>query len=115
MKLYIAEKHSVGTAIARALKGPAEKRGNCIECPNGIVVTWLAGHLLRLAEPEEYDASRWKGWSLALAAVHSGAVQEAAAQEGPQEGGQPEPQATRGRARPHRSGDIRRARGRSGP
>src|SRR5512147_3004341 len=64
MKLYIAEKHSVGTAIARALNGSAEKRGNWIECPNGIVVTWLAGHLLRLAEPEEYDATRWKRWTL---------------------------------------------------
>jgi len=64
VKLYIAEKHSVGAAIARCLGGPAATKGAYIECPGNVIVTWLSGHLLRLAEPEEYDRARWKAWSL---------------------------------------------------
>jgi DNA topoisomerase-3 len=64
MKLYIAEKHSVGAAIARCLGGPASAKASFIECPQSVTVTWLSGHLLRLAEPEEYDRARWKKWAL---------------------------------------------------
>ena len=63
MKLYIAEKQSVGAAIARALGGSSVS-GRWIDCPQANVVTWLSGHALRLAEPDEYDRERWKDWSL---------------------------------------------------
>lgn len=41
MKLYIAEKPSLGRAIAQGLGGGKES-GGCIRTPNG-VVTWCFG------------------------------------------------------------------------
>lgn len=50
--LCIAEKHSVAQDIARILSATVKKDGYCEG--NGYVVTWAVGHLVALAEPEEY-------------------------------------------------------------
>lgn len=60
MRLYIAEKPSMGREIAAVLPGPARKGNGFIETGAGIV-TWLFGHVLRQAEPQEYDA-KYKVW-----------------------------------------------------
>lgn len=46
------EKHSVAQDIARILSATVKKDGYCEG--NGYVVTWAVGHLVALAEPEEY-------------------------------------------------------------
>ena len=43
MKLYIAEKPSLGRAIADALPKPHKKHQGYIEVGNGDVVTWCIG------------------------------------------------------------------------
>ncbi len=60
MRLYIAEKPSMGREIAKCLKGPVVRHDGYLVTGEG-TVTWLFGHVLRQAEPEEYDA-RWKYW-----------------------------------------------------
>ena len=60
MRLYIAEKPSMGREIAAVLPGPVRKGNGFIETGAG-VVTWLFGHVLRQAEPQEYDA-KYKVW-----------------------------------------------------
>ena len=60
-KLFIAEKPSLGRAIAEVI-GIKAKRDGYIECKNGAVVTWCFGHILELAKPEEYTKN--KKWSL---------------------------------------------------
>ena len=55
MRLFIAEKPSLGREIAKALGGGMEKQGY-IEISNGQdIVTWEFGHLLQNFEPEDYD------------------------------------------------------------
>lgn len=61
MKLYIAEKNEVATAISVALNGTFED--GLYLLPNGDKVTWLSGHFLRLSDPEEID-ERYNQWSL---------------------------------------------------
>lgn len=61
MKLYIAEKPSLGRAIADALPKPHKKHDGYIEVANGDCVSWCIGHLLEQAEPDDYDA-RFKKW-----------------------------------------------------
>ncbi len=63
MKLYIAEKPSLGRAIAAALPKPHNKQPGFIEVGNGDVVSWCIGHLLEQAEPDAYD-SAFKSWKL---------------------------------------------------
>ncbi|MEO2268145.1 DNA topoisomerase III [Pseudoalteromonas sp. YIC-656] len=63
MKLYIAEKPSLGRAIAAALPKPHNKKEGYIELGNGDCVTWCIGHLLEQAEPDDYDAA-YKKWQL---------------------------------------------------
>lgn len=59
--LVIAEKPSVGRDIARVLK--CTKNGNgCIEGDN-YIVTWGLGHLVTLADPEDYD-KKYKEWKM---------------------------------------------------
>jgi len=62
VKLYIAEKPSLGRAVADALPKPHRKADGCIHAGNGDVVTWCIGHLLTQVDPEAYDASfkQWK-------------------------------------------------------
>lgn len=60
MRLIIAEKPSVGRAIAEALgvrgAGRESIRGR------GLAITWCVGHLGELASPERYDPA-FKSWS----------------------------------------------------
>ena len=53
MKLFIAEKPSLGKAIAAQLPGQKKPSRTHIVCSND-VVTWAFGHLLELAEPDAY-------------------------------------------------------------
>ncbi|RKR64889.1 DNA topoisomerase-3 [Yokenella regensburgei] len=64
MRLFIAEKPSLGRAIADVLPKPHRKGDGYIECGNGQVVTWCIGHLLEQAQPDIYD-SRYARWNLA--------------------------------------------------
>ena len=63
MRLIIAEKHSVGQAIAQAFGGHAEKHDGYIEVGDDLV-TWAQGHLVDLAAPDEYQGHDWGRWSL---------------------------------------------------
>ncbi|MGC9461416.1 DNA topoisomerase III [Vibrio genomosp. F10] len=62
-RLFIAEKPSLGRAIAAALPNPQKKDQGFIKCGNGDVVTWCIGHLLEQVEPDAYD-DRYKKWNL---------------------------------------------------
>lgn len=59
--LILAEKPSVGRDIARVLQ--IEKKGNGYFEGKDAVVTWGLGHLVTLAEPEEYE-KKYQTWSL---------------------------------------------------
>lgn len=60
-KLCTAEKPSVAKDIARVIG--ADKRENGYFIGNGYIVTWAVGHLISLAEPEEYGyVSRDEMW-----------------------------------------------------
>lgn len=61
MILYIAEKPSVGRAVAEVLPKPQQKGDGFIKVANGDVVTWCIGHLLEQAEPEAYNPE-YKKW-----------------------------------------------------
>lgn len=63
MRLFIAEKPSLGRAIADALPKPHKKGEGFIETAGGDVVTWCIGHLLEQAEPDAYDAA-YKQWRM---------------------------------------------------
>ncbi|HVG98092.1 MAG TPA: DNA topoisomerase 3, partial [Chloroflexota bacterium] len=58
--LVVAEKPSVGQDLAKTLPGTFKKHEGYLEA-DGYVVTWAVGHLVTLAEPDEYDA-RYKKW-----------------------------------------------------
>ena len=63
MKLYIAEKPSLGRAIAEVLPKPHRREEGCIYLGNGDVVSWCVGHLLEQCEPEAYNAE-YKQWKM---------------------------------------------------
>ncbi len=63
MNLYIAEKPSLGRAIAEALPKPLKREEGFIRAANGDCVSWCIGHLLEQAEPEVYDP-QFKKWDL---------------------------------------------------
>jgi DNA topoisomerase-3 len=60
--LVIAEKPSVGRDLARILPGPFAKHEGWLEGPED-VITWAVGHLVQLAEPDEYDP-KYKKWRM---------------------------------------------------
>src|SRR5512133_2469434 len=77
--LIIAEKPSVGRDIASALDGVFQKRTLADLSPKAkkatkdeptflesddYVIAWAVGHLVQLAEPDEYD-EKWKKWRMA--------------------------------------------------
>jgi len=77
--LIIAEKPSVGRDIAGAIDGVFQKRTLADLSPKAkkatkdeptflesddYVIAWAVGHLVQLAEPEEYD-EKWKKWRMA--------------------------------------------------
>ncbi|MGO4371646.1 DNA topoisomerase, partial [Paenibacillus sp. MCAF20] len=59
--LVLAEKPSVAKEIARVL-GCGQKHKSYMEGPK-YVVTWALGHLVTLAEPEDYDP-KYRNWNL---------------------------------------------------
>jgi DNA topoisomerase-3 len=59
--LVLAEKPSVGRDIARILK--CNKKGNGFLEGNEYIVTWALGHLVTLADPEEYN-KKYKTWNM---------------------------------------------------
>src|SRR5687768_8723497 len=61
--LVLAEKPSVGRDLARVLPGQFAKHEGYLESDSH-VVTWAVGHLVQLAEPDEYDA-KFKKWRMA--------------------------------------------------
>src|SRR5213080_4520421 len=61
--LVIAEKPSVGRDLASALPGSFAKAETHLESDD-YVITWAVGHLVELAEPDDYD-ERWKKWRMA--------------------------------------------------
>ncbi|TNH05777.1 DNA topoisomerase III [Testudinibacter sp. TR-2022] len=63
MRLFIAEKPSLGRAIADVLPQPHRKGDGFIQCGEQDYVTWCIGHLLEQAEPEAYDPN-FKQWRL---------------------------------------------------
>jgi len=60
VKLYIAEKPSMAAEIAKCLPGPTSRRDGYIQTGGG-VITWGYGHILRQAEPDEYD-TKYEKW-----------------------------------------------------
>ncbi len=61
--LVIAEKPSVGRDLTKVLPGSFAKHEGYLESPEH-VITWAVGHLVQLAEPEEYDP-KFKKWRMA--------------------------------------------------
>ena len=61
--LIIAEKPSVGREVAGVLPGPFTKGEGFLEGPKDII-TWAVGHLVQLADPDEYD-EKFKKWRMA--------------------------------------------------
>jgi DNA topoisomerase III len=61
--LVIAEKPSVGRDIASALPGAFAKSETYLESDE-YVITWAVGHLVELAQPEDYD-EKLKKWRMA--------------------------------------------------
>jgi DNA topoisomerase-3 len=61
--LIIAEKPSVGRDLAGALPGTFAKSEGYLESDTHII-TWAVGHLVELAQPEDYD-ERFKRWRMA--------------------------------------------------
>src|SRR6516225_10250040 len=61
--LVIAEKPSVGRELTSVLPGPFTKHEGFLEGAEHIV-TWAVGHLVQLADPDEYD-ERFKKWRMA--------------------------------------------------
>ncbi len=65
--LVIAEKPSVGRDLVRVLPGAFTREGGkseeYLEGPEH-VVTWAVGHLVQLADPDEYD-DKFKKWRMA--------------------------------------------------
>lgn len=58
-KLVIAEKPSVGVALAKVL-GAYQRQDGYME-GNGYLVSWCVGHLVGLAQPDGYD-EKYKRW-----------------------------------------------------
>jgi len=61
--LIIAEKPSVARDIAQALPEPLQKQGNTHLEGDNWIVSWAVGHLIRLANPDEYK-KEWKYWKM---------------------------------------------------
>ena len=61
--LVIAEKPSVGKDLAQVLPGAFTDHKELSGGPDH-VVTWAVGHLVQLADPDEYD-EKFKKWRMA--------------------------------------------------
>jgi len=64
MRLYIAEKPSLGMTIAKVLGIKPGRRNGYVETKDGYV-TWCVGHILEMANPEHYwPEMKGERWSL---------------------------------------------------
>lgn len=61
MRLFIAEKPSLATEIAKGIGDPEKKNGYYKIGDN--IVTWAYGHVLRQFNPDEY-AEQYKVWRM---------------------------------------------------
>ena len=59
MKLVLAEKPSVAMSLSKVIG--ANQRGDGYMEGNSYLVSWCVGHLVELAEPEEYDG-KYEKW-----------------------------------------------------
>lgn len=59
--VVLAEKPSVGRELARVL-GSTQKKEGYIEGPR-YIVTWALGHLIELAQPQDYN-KKWETWDM---------------------------------------------------
>jgi DNA topoisomerase-3 len=62
LRLFIAEKPSMAAEIAKCLPGPISRKDGYVSTGGG-VVTWGFGHVLRQAEPGEYD-KKYEKWRM---------------------------------------------------
>lgn len=62
MRVIVAEKPSVARSLAAALGLPGRGGDGYIESRD-VLITWCFGHLVGLADPEDYHPT-WKHWSL---------------------------------------------------
>lgn len=63
MRVFVAEKPSLGHAIAAVLPGPQQRYKTHIVSGDGNVVVWCAGHLLSQCMPEDYNPA-YEKWAL---------------------------------------------------
>lgn len=63
MRLFIAEKPDLGRAIAAGIGGNWQNHKTHMTNGND-AISWCFGHMLELADPEDYD-SKYKSWNLA--------------------------------------------------
>ena len=68
MRVFIAEKPSLGKAIAAVLPGPQKRHKTHIESGESNVVVWCAGHIMEQYYPEDYDPAlkKWTTDSLPI-------------------------------------------------
>ncbi|MEI6286285.1 MAG: DNA topoisomerase III [Bacillota bacterium] len=83
MKLIIAEKPSLGRAIAEWL-GSSYRKSGYIECKNDYVVSWVFGHMLELYEPGDYLPA-WKSFSCVLPMIPEKFINKLRADDGVQQ------------------------------
>lgn len=62
MRLFIAEKPSLGRAIADVLPRPHTRGDGYIKASNGDCISWCIGHVLEQAQPDTYNTvyKRWR-------------------------------------------------------
>ncbi len=70
MQLYLCEKPSQGRDIAKAL-GANSRADGCLKKGDTVIVTWCIGHLVEMANPDDYDKSL-KRWSFDTLPIHPG-------------------------------------------
>ena len=63
----LAEKPSVGRELGRVLGCPIKKDGYMEG--NKYVVSWALGHLVELADPQDYD-KRLETWDMQIGRAH---------------------------------------------
>lgn len=62
MRLFIAEKPELAKAITTGLSGTVQREDGYFKVGDNLV-TWAYGHILGLAEPEDYD-DKYKSWKV---------------------------------------------------
>lgn len=63
MKLFIAEKPELGRSIAEAINAETKEKNKGYIIKGDSIITWAFGHILQLAEPEDYNQA-YEKWNL---------------------------------------------------